>query len=119
MPALTPFLNYLFHDLFPTLLKTGANAHASAFGSMTDVTNHSTQGMNDQDLAAISTYLKSLAEAGGMNAPAHAYDSKGTAALRQHPANDAGAKVCRILHALPQRGWTRVRTAACAAGGQC
>jgi mono/diheme cytochrome c family protein len=74
-------------------LKTGANAHATAFGSMTDVINHSTQGMNDQDLAAMSTYLKSLQPAGGTNAPAYAYDPKATTALLAHPANDAGAKV--------------------------
>jgi mono/diheme cytochrome c family protein len=76
-----------------TFLKTGANAHASAFGSMTDVINHSTQGMTDQDLTATSAYLKSLPAAGGTNAPAYAYDRKATAALLQHPANDAGAKV--------------------------
>jgi len=76
-----------------TFLKTGANAHASAFGSMTDVINHSTQGMSDQDLTAMSAYLKSLPAAGGTNAPAYAYDPKATAALLQHPANDAGAKV--------------------------
>jgi mono/diheme cytochrome c family protein len=74
-------------------LKTGANAHATAFGSMTDVINHSTQGMNDQDLAAMSTYLKSLQPAGGTSAPAYAYDPKATTALLAHPANDAGAKV--------------------------
>ncbi|MGV7243347.1 c-type cytochrome [Caballeronia sp. M23-90] len=74
-------------------LKTGANAHATAFGSMTDVINHSTQGMNDQDLAAMSTYLKSLPPAGGTNATAYAYDAKATTALLVHPANDAGAKV--------------------------
>jgi len=76
-----------------TFLKTGANAHASAFGSMTDVINHSTQGMSDQDLTAMSAYLKSLPAAGGTNAPAYAYDPKATAALLQHQANDAGAKV--------------------------
>lgn len=74
-------------------LKTGANAHATAFGSMTDVINHSTQGMNDQDIAAMSAYLKSLPPAGGTHAPAYAYDPKATTALLAHPANDAGAKV--------------------------
>jgi alcohol dehydrogenase (quinone), cytochrome c subunit len=50
-------------------LKTGANTHASAFGSMTDVINNSTQAMNDEDVAAMSRYLKSLPAAGGTNAP--------------------------------------------------
>jgi len=92
-----------------TFLKTGANAHASAFGSMTDVINHSTQGMNDQDLAAMSAYLKSLSAAGGTNAPAYTYDPKATAALLQHPANDAGAKVytayCMHCHGVDGRAF--------------
>ncbi|CAN7628409.1 cytochrome c [Caballeronia sp. LjRoot34] len=92
-----------------TFLKTGANAHASAFGSMTDVINHSTQGMNDQDLAAMSAYLKSLPAAGGTNAPAYAYDPKATASLLQHPANDAGAKVytayCMHCHGVDGRAF--------------
>ena len=92
-----------------TFLKTGANAHASAFGSMTDVINHSTQGMSDQDLAAMSAYLKSLPAAGGTNAPAYAYDPKATAALLQHPANDAGAKVytayCMHCHGVDGRAF--------------
>jgi mono/diheme cytochrome c family protein len=90
-------------------LKTGANAHASAFGSMTDVINHSTQGMDDQDLAAMSAYLKSLPPAGGTNAPAYAYDPKATTALLQHPANDAGAKVytayCMHCHGVDGRAF--------------
>jgi mono/diheme cytochrome c family protein len=92
-----------------TFLKTGANAHATAFGSMTDVINHSTQGMNDQDLAAMSAYLKSLPPAGGTNAPAYAYDPKATTALLQHPANDAGAKVytayCMHCHGVDGRAF--------------
>lgn len=92
-----------------TFLKTGANAHASAFGSMTDVINHSTQGMNDQDLAAMSAYLKSLPAAGGTNAPAYAYDPKASAALLLHPASDAGAKVytayCMHCHGVDGRAF--------------
>lgn len=41
-------------------LKTGHNSHASAFGTMIDVINNSTQYMTDDDLAAIAAYLKSL-----------------------------------------------------------
>ena len=92
-----------------TFLKSGANAHASAFGSMTDVINHSTQGMSDQDLAAMSAYLKSLPAAGGTNAPAYTYDPKATTALLQHPANDAGAKVytayCMHCHGVDGRAF--------------
>ncbi|HEY1753209.1 MAG TPA: cytochrome c [Caulobacteraceae bacterium] len=41
-------------------LKTGRNARSSASGSMSDVIVHSTSQMNDGDLAAVATYLKSL-----------------------------------------------------------
>ncbi|MCU0121700.1 cytochrome c [Pseudomonas sp. B2M1-30] len=41
-------------------LKTGRNQHAVVFGSMTEAFNNSTQFMNDEDLAAIARYLKSL-----------------------------------------------------------
>ena len=92
-----------------TFLKTGANAHATAFGSMTDVINHSTQAMNDQDLAAMSAYFKSLPPAGGTNAPAYVYDPKATATLLAHPANDAGAKVytayCMHCHGVDGRAF--------------
>ncbi|MCA6215697.1 c-type cytochrome [Ideonella sp. B7] len=42
------------------MLKTGQNRFATASGSMTDVILHSTQHVNDPDLVAIATYLKSL-----------------------------------------------------------
>jgi mono/diheme cytochrome c family protein len=41
-------------------LKTGRNAKTAAFGGMTDVVEHSTQYMTDEDLHAIARYLKSL-----------------------------------------------------------
>jgi alcohol dehydrogenase (quinone), cytochrome c subunit len=76
-----------------SFLKTGANAHATAFGSMTDVINHSTQGLSERDLAAMSRYLKSLPAAGGTGAPAYAYDAAATTALLAHPAGNPGARV--------------------------
>lgn len=76
-----------------TFLKTGANAHATAFGSMTDVINNSTQWMTDPDLKAMSTYLKSLPGAGGTNSVPYVYDPKGTLAVLARPAGDPGAKV--------------------------
>lgn len=74
-------------------LKTGANAHATAFGGMTDVINNSTHMLADADLKAIAVYLKSLPAAGGRGAPAYAYDGKASVALLARPAGDAGAKV--------------------------
>jgi len=41
-------------------LKTGRNKHAVVFGTMTEVVNNSTQFMTDDDLKAVSHYLKSL-----------------------------------------------------------
>jgi mono/diheme cytochrome c family protein len=41
-------------------LKTGHNRHATAFGTMVDAVNNSTQYMSDADLGAIAAYLKSL-----------------------------------------------------------
>jgi mono/diheme cytochrome c family protein len=41
-------------------LKTGHNSHATAFGTMVDAVNNSTQYMSDADLGAIAAYLKSL-----------------------------------------------------------
>jgi mono/diheme cytochrome c family protein len=43
-----------------TFLKTGHNTHATAFGTMIDAINNSTQYLSDTDLTAIATYLKSL-----------------------------------------------------------
>ena len=41
-------------------LKTGHNSRATAFGTMVDAVNNSTQYLTDADLNAIATYLKSL-----------------------------------------------------------
>lgn len=74
-------------------LKTGANRHASAFGSMTDVINHSMQWLTHADAAAIARYLKTLPAAGGTGAPPYRPGAAATLARLARPANDAGAKV--------------------------
>lgn len=43
-----------------TFLKTGQNRFATASGSMAEVIHHSTQHVEDADLVAMATYLKSL-----------------------------------------------------------
>ncbi|CAN7676581.1 c-type cytochrome [Paraburkholderia sp. SIMBA_054] len=90
-------------------LKTGANQHASAFGSMTDVINNSTQALTDVDVTAMSRYLKSLPAAGGSGGPAYAYDAKATKVSLTRPANDAGARVytafCMHCHGVDGRGF--------------
>ncbi|MBN3724619.1 c-type cytochrome [Burkholderia sp. Ac-20379] len=47
-------------DDLAAFLGTGANAHATAFGPMTDVINHSTQWLTEADRHAMAVYLKSL-----------------------------------------------------------
>ena len=90
-------------------LKTGANAHASAFGSMSSVINNSTQAMSDTDIAAMTTYLKSLPAAGGTGAPPYSYDAQATKVSLTRPANDAGARVytayCMHCHGVDGRGF--------------
>ncbi|QGZ63082.1 cytochrome c [Paraburkholderia acidisoli] len=90
-------------------LKTGANQHASAFGSMTSVINHSMQWMSDADLAAIARYLKSLPAAGDPEPTAYAYDPKATKVSLLRPANDAGARTyatyCMHCHGADGRAF--------------
>ncbi|RQS62566.1 cytochrome c [Burkholderia sp. Bp8963] len=90
-------------------LKTGANRHATAFGSMVSVINHSTQALTDDDLAAVARYLKSLPAAGGTGAPPYRYDPQATQAALGRPANDPGAKVynayCLHCHGADGRGY--------------
>jgi alcohol dehydrogenase (quinone), cytochrome c subunit len=90
-------------------LKTGANQHASAFGSMTSVINNSTQVLTDTDLAAIARYLKSLPSAGGAGGPAYAYDPRATKVSLTRPASDDGARLyatfCMHCHGVDGRGF--------------
>ncbi|SAK44376.1 gluconate 2-dehydrogenase (acceptor) [Caballeronia hypogeia] len=95
-----------------TFLKTGANAHASAFGSMTSVINNSTQELSDADIAAMARYLKSLPASGdnGNGGAAYSYDAKATkVSLTRPAATDSGARVytayCMHCHGVDGRGF--------------
>ncbi|SAK54673.1 cytochrome c, class I [Caballeronia fortuita] len=93
-----------------SFLKTGANAHASAFGSMTSVINNSTQALNDTDIASMARYLKSLPASGGYGGAAYAYDPKATkVSLTRPAATDSGARVytayCMHCHGVDGRGF--------------
>jgi mono/diheme cytochrome c family protein len=88
-------------------LKTGHNRDGTAFGSMIDVINNSSPYLNDPDLAAVATYLKSL-PASVPAQPAFVYDDATTAMLRTgHPAN-RGAQIylaqCVSCHVDTGRG---------------
>ncbi|WP_250436401.1 cytochrome c [Caballeronia sp. ATUFL_F2_KS9A] len=93
-----------------SFLKTGANAHASALGSMTSVVNNSTQMLSDDDLAAMARYLKSLPASGGNGGPRYSYDPKATKVSLSRPAaSDSGARVytayCLHCHGADGRGF--------------
>ncbi|HEX4504989.1 MAG TPA: cytochrome c [Alphaproteobacteria bacterium] len=66
-------------------LKTGHNERATAFGTMVDAVNNSTQYLSDTDLTAIATYLKSL-PANDHGAPAVADGSPGAKLYNQQCA---------------------------------
>ncbi|EEE07241.1 cytochrome c [Burkholderia sp. RF2-non_BP3] len=69
-------------------LRTGANRHATAFGSMVDVVNHSTQHLVDDDARAIAAYLKSYPPIGGdAGAAVAALDPTTKIALRTGPVS--------------------------------
>jgi mono/diheme cytochrome c family protein len=55
-------------------LKTGKNKYSSAFGTMVEVVNNSTQYMTDDDLNAMAVYLKSLPAKNEKSAAAYKYD---------------------------------------------
>lgn len=56
-------------------LKTGRNDKSVVFGGMSDVVEHSLQYLSDDDITAISRYLKSLPPRGGEQTPAPVEDS--------------------------------------------
>ncbi|BBQ01793.1 cytochrome c (plasmid) [Burkholderia sp. SFA1] len=93
-----------------TFLKTGANAHASAFGSMTSVINNSTQELSDADIAAMARYLKSLPASGGDSRAPYSYDAKASkVSLTRPAASDSGARLytvyCMHCHGADGRGF--------------
>ncbi len=83
-------------------LKTGHNMHATAFGTMIEAINNSTQYLTDDDLDAIAAYLKSLP----VDEKAAKTPDVGT---RQAADDSAGAKLyaqqCAYCHVNDGRGY--------------
>ncbi len=84
-------------------LKTGRTSRSAVFANMAEVVDHSTQHLDDTDLAAIATYLKSLPPAHpGSAAPATAAGAGTLAALRNGDYGQAGAipyvEFCATCH---------------------
>ncbi len=88
-------------------LKTGHNAFSSAFGTMIEVINNSTQHMTDDDVAAMAAYLKSLPPVGNANV-SYTYDQKTTEALRGGTFETSGERLyvqhCAACHGHDGRG---------------
>ncbi|ORN03013.1 cytochrome c [Pantoea septica] len=86
-----------------TFLKTGRNAHAVVFGSMTDAFNNSTQFMRDDDLRAIAHYLKSLPPGSNDNGTAWHYATRSEQGAR-HPGEQTFIARCSSCHGADGRG---------------
>jgi len=82
-------------------LKTGRNAHAVVYGSMTETFNNSTQFMQDADLAAIARYLKSLPGDPQRDGTPWQYQA---AAASNAPGAHTYATRCASCHGLDGKG---------------
>ncbi|CAB3802141.1 c-type cytochrome [Pararobbsia alpina] len=93
-----------------TFLKSGATDRTAAFGGMTDVVQHSTQYMTDDERTAIARYLKSLAGTKG-EAPPH-YDATISTALHSgdvtRPGADTYLNSCAACHRTDGKGYAAV-----------
>jgi mono/diheme cytochrome c family protein len=91
------------------LLKTGIAAGSAVFGSMTEVVEHSTQYLRDDDRLAIATYLKSLGPSSenaryvaGREEPLVAVAA--AAPKGEHPGAGVYANFCSKCHAEDGKG---------------
>lgn len=93
-----------------SFLKTGWTANSAAFGSMTDVIEHSTQHLSEGDLNAMAVYLKSL-KSSDPEAVAPKPDTVTQAALVKGDTSTPGAQVymdnCAACHRTDGKGYSR------------
>jgi mono/diheme cytochrome c family protein len=89
-------------------LKTGHNAGGTAFGSMIDAINYSTQYLSDEDNAAIAHYLKSLSPAHPETQPHWSYNAATETALNASQFNAPGSleyvQYCAGCHGRDGKG---------------
>ncbi|MHA6205931.1 c-type cytochrome [Dyella soli] len=92
------------------LLKTGRSERSAVFGGMSDVVQHSTQYLTDEDLAAIAHFLKSLPPA--RQETALSYDQATHAALGSGNVGATGAQLyidnCATCHRTDGHGYPQV-----------
>ena len=90
-------------------LKTGHNKFGTAFGTMTEVINNSTQYMTDADITAMATYLRSLPGSREKDANPYTVDTKATEALKARKYDVAGSMVyaqqCGTCHQSDGNGF--------------
>ncbi len=96
------------HDDIVKSLKTGQTPFGTAFGTMIEVINNSTQFLTDEDLAAMATYLKSLPAVKEKNAKPYEYVAATGDALKKHDLSAVGAKEfiqrCEACHVDDGKG---------------
>ncbi|MEP7243435.1 MAG: cytochrome c [Gammaproteobacteria bacterium] len=90
-------------------LKTGHNRFGTAFGTMTEVINNSTQYMTDGDIKAVVTYLHSLPGVREKQDNAFKYDATIERKLKAHQYDVPGALVymqqCMTCHRPDGKGF--------------
>jgi alcohol dehydrogenase (quinone), cytochrome c subunit len=96
-------------DEIAEFLKTGKNRHSTAFGTMVEVVNNSTQYMSDSDLLAMGTYLKSLPAVRETNATPYQYDPRDAQNLLNLTFDSPGARIyyeyCSNCHVTDGSGY--------------
>jgi mono/diheme cytochrome c family protein len=92
-------------------LRTGANPHAAAFGSMSDVIVHSSQFMSEDDARSTALYLKAI-DRQDQGSQRFAYDASSDRALKAGDASAEGALLyldnCAACHRPDGRGYEQV-----------
>ena len=90
------------HEEITELLKTGHNRFGTAFGTMTEVINNSTQYMTDADIEAMATYLQTLPGVREKKDNPFKYDPSVAEKLKTHKYDVPGAMVymqqCMTCH---------------------
>ena len=89
-------------------MKTGKNRFGTAFGTMVEVINNSTQYMTDDDLRAMAVYLKSLPPVNEENEAEYQYDAASASNLADFNFAETGSQIyyeyCVSCHGYDGRG---------------
>lgn len=90
-------------------LKNGHNSFGTAFGSMTDVINYSTQYLTDADIESIATYLEALPPGREGKSDPYRYDPSSAQKLASEQLDSPGAVTywqhCMACHQPDGKGF--------------